>query len=1068
MNLLAHAVSHYRSTFCILALIIIAGLFSYNHMPVEANPEVQVPYVYVGVTLDGVSPEDGARLLARPIEQELRSLEGLDEIIATSQESRVTILVKFEVGAVEADKAVQEVRNAIDRAKAEMPSDTDEPVVEEISAADMPSITVALTPELGTHERVLYQTAKMLQREIESLSDVLEAKLVGHREEVVEALINPSRLENYNITSDQLINAILGNNLLVPAGQLDTGKGKFSVKVPGLIETYQDVFAIPVKSTPQGVVTLGDVTEIRRTFKDADSFTTVNTRPAMLLEVEKRTGSNQIKVSSDVRELVERLRDRIPPGVKVSYALDQSDYSLEMVSEMSGNIVTAMALVMVIVVAALGFRSGLLVGLGIPFSLLMSLIWLDHLSFSFNFMVMFGMMLALGMLIDGSIVITEFADRKMAEGLSSRAAYSISVKRMLWPVVASTATTLAAFLPMMFWPGVAGDFMRYLPVTVFSVLISSLLYALFFAPVIGSLMGKSAMDLEVQNYLRSLESESPTQLPGHTGRYARALAWCLRRPVVFFLFTLLVLVMIFMAYGRFNNGMMFFADTEEKYGTVTVQAMGNLSVEEARTIVMDVERRVLAVEEVQSTYASSGGGLGPRESTKDEIGTITVELKDPKTLAISTREAMEKIRAVTSNIPGILVSARLMEGGPPVGRPIQVQLESNDSDKLLAAALQVRRHLETGMTGLRDITDTTPLPGIEWEMKVDRSRAAQAGVNVVEVGRAVQLVTNGVRLGEYRPDDSDEEVEIRVRYPVDLRGINVLDDLRVNTSSGPVPIGSFVQRVAQPKVDKVERIDAIQVMTVKADVAQGVLADDKVKEVQQWLDENPLDSAVKVVFRGANEEQEKSMQFLAVAFSLALFLMFVLLVTQFNSFYQGLLILSAVIMSTAGVLLGLLLTGQVFSTILTGVGVVALAGIVVNNNIVLIDTYNFVRKENKDLSDKQAVISACAQRLRPVFLTTATTVLGLLPISMAVSIDLVGRDIVVDGMITSMFQPLASAIVFGLIFSTVLTLLVTPVMLLLPRRLLFLFRLYVQPLYQPVWERVSKSWHKLKAQSRTE
>ncbi len=1050
MNLLQLAVSHFRSTLCIVFLILGLGINSYNHMPLEAEPEVTVPYVYVGVTLNGVSPEDGARLLVRPIEQEVRSLENLDEIVATAKESHATILVKFEAGSVDIDKAVNDVRTAVDRAKAELPSDADEPIVEEISASEFPSITVSLTSGDGVQERVVFQTAKMLQREIEGITDVLEAKLAGHREEVVEAIIDPSRLEHYNITSDELVNAILGNNLLVPAGQIDTGTGRFSVKVPGLIETYQDVYGIPIKSTPEGVVTLGQVTDIRRTFKDPDTFTTVNNKQAILLEVDKRTGTNQILVSQAVRAKVTELKNRIPPGVQISYSFDQSDFTTAMVSEMSGNIITAMALVMVIVVAALGFRSGALVGVGIPFSLLMSLIFLDYLSYSFNMMVMFGMMLALGMLIDGSIVITEFADRKMAEGMSSRAAYQISVKRMFWPVVASTATTLAAFLPLMFWPGVAGDFMGYIPVTVFAVLSSSLLYALLFAPVAGSMMGKSEIEPDVQNYLRSLETEDPVDMAGHTGRYARLLNYLLRRPLVFFLATLLVLCTIFMAYGKYNNGVMFFAETEEKYGTVSVQAMGNLAVEERRKIVTDVEATVLQVEGVHSTYGSSASGGGSREGSKDEIGLIMVELEDPATIGYSTHKVFANIREATKGIPGVLVSADPFEGGPPVGRPIQIQLESAYGDKLLQETLRVRDYLVNDVEGLRDITDTSPLPGIEWEMAVDRSRAAQAGVNVAEVGRAVQLVTNGVQIGEYRPDDSDDEVEIRVRYPLSARGIQVLDDLRVNTPNGPVPIGGFVQRIAKPKVDKVERIDAIQVMTVRADVEEGVLADDKVKEVQAWLDQTPSHKDVKINFRGANEEQEKSMQFLAVAFSLALFLMFVLLVTQFNSFYQGFLILSAVVMSTAGVMLGLVLTGQVFSTILTGVGIVALAGIVVNNNIVLIDTYNFVREDNRDLTPTQAVIIACAQRLRPVFLTTATTVLGLLSIALGYSVDLVGRSVVADGVVTSMFQPLAFAIVAGLVFSTLLTLLVTPVMLVVPGRVVYLFKLFVLPRVKPI------------------
>ncbi|MCV6624588.1 MAG: efflux RND transporter permease subunit, partial [Cellvibrionaceae bacterium] len=502
MNFLETAVNRSRSTLCILLLILLVGISARNEMPVEMQPDVSLPFVIVSVFQEGISPEDGARLLLRPLEQELRTIEGLEELKGTARESMAYILAEFE-----SDKdiklAVTEVREAVDRAKAELPQEAEEPVVDEASATDFPAIVVTLRGEVS--ERTLFQSAQMLKREFEGIPAVLEANMVGHREEVAEVIIDPDQLEHYGITSAELINAVIGNNLLVPAGELDRNKGRFAIKVPGLIETAEDVFGIPIKSTPDGVITLGEVTDIRRTFKDPSRFTSVNGDSAIAVEVTKRRDANQIAVTRQVQATVERLRANIPKGVTVEYVLDTSGFALTMVSEMEGNIVTAMLLVMVIVVAALGFRSGLLVGFGIPFSLLFAVIIINYLGYSFNMMVMFGMLLALGMLIDGAIVITEFADRKMAEGLSSNAAYQISVRRMFWPVVASTATTLAAFLPLMFWPGVAGEFMGYLPTTVFAVLVGSLLYALLFAPVLGSLMGRSEMELGVQQYLKRLE-----------------------------------------------------------------------------------------------------------------------------------------------------------------------------------------------------------------------------------------------------------------------------------------------------------------------------------------------------------------------------------------------------------------------------------------------------------------------------------------------------------------------------------------------------------------------------------
>ncbi|AQQ68665.1 acriflavin resistance protein [Microbulbifer agarilyticus] len=1035
MKLLDGAIDRFRSSISLMLLIVIMGIAARGAMTVESSPEVNPPIVIVQVRHEGISPEDGVRLLIRPLEQEIRSLEGVEQVVANARESLVYLVIEFD-SAIDIDIAVDDVRNAVDRAKAELPRDADEPVVEEASAQPFPTIVVTLASE-GASERELLRSAQLLKRRIENVSEVLSADISGSREEVVEAIIDPVRLEHYQITSGELINAVLGNNLLIPAGEMDVSKGRFSVKVPGLIESASDVYQIPLKQSDDGVVTLGQVTDIRRTFKDATSYTSVNGQQGLSVNVEKRTGASSVDLADKVREVVNAEREYLPRGVKVDFVFDQSNWARDMVSEMEGNILTAMLLVMIIVVSALGFRSGLLVGLGIPFSLLFGFIITWYLGYSFNFMVMFGMLLALGMLIDGSIVITEFADRKMAEGLSARAAYSIAVRRMFWPVVASTGTTLAAFLPIIFWPGVVGDFMRFLPVTVFSVLAGSLVYALFFAPVVGSVFGKGRVDLASQQHLKQLEHGDPSALGGITGFYARMLTSVVRYPLISFGGTIAVLVGIFIAFNAFNPGMEYFTETEEQYGNVEVRALGNLSLEEKRALVTQVETAVMQVPEVRVVYTSigSGGISGNQDRSPDQIANLLVELQPTDLRDRKSRDIFADIRQRTGGFAGIKTSAKAFEGGPPVGKAIVLELRSRDYDSLLAETWRLHRALENEFDGLRDVVNTAPLPGIEWEVKVDRSKAALYGADLTGVGRAVQLVTNGVLMAEYRPDDSDEEVDIRIRYPDYARGITALDELKVNTPGGAVPVSSFVSTVAGPRVDKIERIDGITRMQIKADVEDGVLADDKVREIRQWLKQHPIDGNVELLYRGADEETSETLVFLQVAFSLSLFLMFILLVTQFNSFYQSALILSSVIMSTAGVLLGLTLTQSTLSVIMTGVGIVALAGIVVNNNIVLIDTYNFVRKADPELSAGAAAVKAAAQRLRPVFLTTATTILGLLPLALGVSVDMVGRDIVVNGVIASFWVKLASAIVYGLSFSTLLTLIVTPVMLALPSAL---------------------------------
>ncbi|MFL0795914.1 MAG: efflux RND transporter permease subunit [Cellvibrionaceae bacterium] len=1032
MSPLSIAISRFRTTICVMVFIFLAGIMARSIMPIESSPKVNVPMVYVGLFQEGISPEDAVRLLVRPLEQELRSIDGVEEIIATSRENSATVLIEFDMNN-DIDKAVNDVREAVDRARSRFPADAEEPVVSEVSAQPFPTIVVTLSGD-DVQERLLFNTAQRIKRDIENVSDVLDVNMAGHREEVAEAVIDPDKLEFHGITSGDLVAALRGNNLLVPAGEIDTGKGRFSVKVPGLIETVKDVYQLPLKSSADGVVTLGQVAEIRRTFKDRKSFTSIDGKSAIALEVVKRTEANEIAVAEAVRGLVESEIDTIPEGIAIKYVFDQSKFSRQLVSELQGNIITAMMLVMVVVVAALGVRSGLLVGLGIPFSLLIGTMVCYYLGYSFNFMVLFGMLLALGMLIDGCLVVTEFADRKMAEGEDSRTAYQTAVKRMFWPVLSSTGTTLAAFTPILFWPGVPGDFMGYLPVTVFAVLIGSLFYALLFAPALGAYVGGSSK----QQHQVVNEDDIPdmAHLDKGAQTYARVLEFVTQRPIKTAATSVAVLFLIFEIYGRFNAGVEFFTETEEAYGSVIVRAQGNYSIDEIEPLVKEVEERVLSVPGVLRVYTRSGGGgiSGNRETSKDEIATMMVELTEVRDRELGSKETFALIRAATADLPGIYVSADQLESGPPVGKPVQVQLASRDPERLRAVTAQVKEHF-MGVSGLRDVEDTLPLPGIEWELEVDRAEAALYGLDVLQVGYSVQLVTNGMLLGEYRPDDADEEVDIRVRFTEKERGLDGLKTLRINTPHGPVPISQFVRQVPKPKVDSIQRIDGVEVKFVKANVEDGVLADDKVKEIQQWLDVANLDPNVDVSFRGANEEQAESAAFLGVAFLLALFLMFILLVAQFNSFYQAFLVLSAVIMSTAGVLLGLTLTQETFSVIMTGVGIVALAGIVVNNNIVLIDTYNHLRDVLPEYSPPKLVVMAGAQRLRPVLLTTVTTVLGLLPIAMHTSIDLVGRNVEVGGVVASMWVPLASAIVYGLVFSTVLTLIVTPALLLLPYQL---------------------------------
>ena len=1031
MNALVDAaVNRTRTTLLLMLMVIIAGIYSLQAISVEGDPYIQVPFFQIQLYNEGISPEDAERLLVMPMEIELRSVEGVEEITSYATENFGMLLVEFDADH-NITEALIDIREAVDRAKAELPSSTEEPIIHEESTSDYPILQINLVGD-EVPERTLYSLALDLRNEIEAIPEVMEAELQGHREEVLEIIIDPIALESYEISGEKLISTLARNNRLVPAGSIDTGEGRFSVKVPSVIEEANDIFDLPLKTSNDAVITVKDIATIRRAFKDRTSYARVNGQRTISINVIKRGNANIIKTVAKAKAIVEKYRANLPGKVQVFYSQDKAPFAETQVRELQGNILTALALVMVIVVAAMGLRSGLIVGLGIPVSLIFAVTILHQIGYTYNFMVMFGMLLALGMLIDGAIVVTEYADRRMIEGANRRNAYAEAAKRMFWPVVASVATTLAAFLPLMLWPGIVGKFMRYLPVTVFTVLLGSLLYALVFGPAIGAVFGKAANGQDqFRRDLDVMENGDPRTLAGITGWYARLLGWCSHHAWLTMTLTISILVGSFFAYSNFGKGAIFFSDSEPQFGLLRVKAQGNMSAYEINELVSEVEDIVIEVEGIKDINLHTMIPGGPSRGASDRIGMMYLELLPETQRTIKGSEIFENIREKTRDLSGFTVEIEEMQDGPRQGKPIEVQFSSFDRDLMEPAVARVVAHMET-IEGLRDIADTRSLPGLEWKLSVDRAQAALYGADVTSVGFAVQLITNGVKIGEYRPDRSDDAVDIRVRYPEEKRGISALDQLKILTSQGLVPISNFVTREAANNIDTIQRVDGKPVEYIRAGVEAEVLADDKVKELRAWLKTQQFDPRLNIDFRGADEEQQESQQFTMIAFSLSLLLMFVLLVTQFNSLYQALLILFAVVMSTAGVLLGLLITDRPFSSLLTGIGIVALAGIVVNNNIVLIDTFNNIRKRNPGLDYVTLITRTGAQRLRPVLLTTLTTIFGLLPLAMNFSVDLINRTIVHGSQMSGMWVPLSQAIVSGMAFAAILTLVATPAMLALP------------------------------------
>ena len=1021
------ALGRSRMVLASLVLIAVMGALSYSTIPKEADPDVNIPIIYVRMVLEGISPEDAERLLVRPMEHKLKAIEGVKEMRSTAREGGASVILEFDAG-FDVDKALTNVREKVDQAKPDLPDEAEEPTVHEVNVGLFPVLVVALSGAVP--ERALLSIARNLKDEIQSIPAVLTAELSGHRDELLEVVVDPARLEALQVTQAELIQAVALNNRLVAAGVLDTGQGRFAIKVPGLFENAGDVMDMPVKVKGDGVVKLGDVASVRRAFKDATQFARVNGRPTIAIEVKKRLGTNIIDTIEEVRRVVAEMQSAWPAGVTVDFLQDRSTIIRTMLKDLENNAVSAILLVMVVTVAALGLRSSILIGIAVPSSLLFGMLVLDSLDFTVNIVVLFALILAVGMLVDGATIVVEYADRKMVEGVPPDQAYAQAAKRMAWPVIASIATTLAAFMPLLFWPGVVGEFMKFLPLTLIATMVGSLLMALIFLPPLGALFARpSVRERGEARNLASMETGRIEDIGGLTGAYARMLHAVAQHPLKVVMVSAAALIGVQTIYWSLGRGVEFFPDVEPDQALVYVHARGNLAAEEKNELVRQVETEVLRVAGIKTVYTRVGGSnaAGGDEKSEDVIGTLFLEFTDWETRP-KAGQLLDEIRRRAANLPGIAVETKKPRAGPPAVKDIQIELRARAPEHLDGAAIKLREYLQ-GVPGLIDVEDSRPLPGIQWAIKVDRAQAGRFGADVSTVGYVVQLVTNGIKLGEYRPDDSDEEIDIRVRYPLEERGIDQLDRLRVQTRDGQVPISNFVVRKAEPKTGNLNRTDGLRALRVLANVEEGLLVDDKVREIKAWLAENPLDPAVTVKFKGSDKDQREAQAFLQKAFMMAIFLMAIILVTQFNSFYRVLLILTAVIMSTVGVFLGLIVTGQTFGIVMTGIGIISLAGIVVGNNIVLIDTYSILRKAG--MPPLEAVWRTGAQRLRPVMLTTVTTIVGLIPMIFQVNVDFVAADISVGAPSTQWWVQLSTAVAFGLTFATCLTLIVTPCLLML-------------------------------------
>ncbi|OBT17260.1 acriflavin resistance protein [Vibrio sp. UCD-FRSSP16_10] len=1016
------ALSRSRTVLTLLVMLIIAGVYTYITIPKESSPDITIPIIYVSVGHQGISPLDAERMLVRPIEQELRSIEGVKKMTSIASEGHGSVTLEFVAGS-NLDKAMTDVREAVDLVKSKLPDGSDDPTVNEVTlASEQPVLSVAL---YGTvPERTIVQIGRQIQDKLESYKQILEVDIAGDREDIVEVVVDPLLMESYGLDQGDIYNLIAASNRVVAAGFVDTGYGRFSVKVPSVFSSLKDVLELPVKVDGKQVITFGDVASVRRSFRDPESFARLNGESAVVLDVKKRAGENIIESVNIVKAVLAEAQKmpEWPSNLLVKYTYDDSKNVDTMLTDLQNNVLSAIILVVIVIIAILGVRTALLVGISIPGSFLTGLLVLSIFGLTVNIVVLFSLIMAVGMLVDGAIVVTEFADRKMQEGVAKKEAYRDAAKRMAWPITASTATTLAAFAPLLFWPDTTGEFMKYLPLTLIATLSASLVMALVFVPVLGSLIGKPQyMNPVNQSRIKQLHDGDFTQATGFTKLYYHTLAVAIRHPLKVLLSAILLAIAVGFSYSKAGLGAEFFPEVDPPYFNIKARSYGDLSIVEKDHIMRELEQVLIGHPELESVYTRTGG--------QDEIGTIQVtpvDWQDRRPI----KDIIEELRSQTDQFAGVEIEYKFPDAGPPVENDLVIEVTARDAHLIDASAKKIRLWADSN-PALTNVSDNSSKEGIDWTIDVDRADAARFGADASLVGNTVQFVTNGLRVGDYLPDDTDDEVDILVRYPEDKRDIGRFDELRVKTALGLVPITHFARVKAEPKQDTINRLDGTRIVNIVADMSEGYNLAIELPKIEKALQALDLPDGINVSIKGQNEEQQNSSNFLQSAFLAALAVMALILITQFNSFYQALLILSAVLFSTVGVFAGLLLFQRPFGIVMSGIGVIALAGIVVNNNIVLIDTFNQLRR--RGLSKEEAILRTGVQRLRPVMLTTVTTILGLMPMVLQTNVDLINQKIEIGAPSTQWWTQLATAIAGGLAFATVLTLVLTPCLLMFGR-----------------------------------
>ena len=1099
------AVDHSTSVIVLFLFVTVAGLLFYRAIPKESFPEVEIPNIAINTIYPGVSPADVESLVTRKIEEELSSISDIKELASTSVEGYSSVVAEFE-SDVNMDEALQKVREKVDLARPELPADAEDPSIMEFSAAEIPVMQVNLAGGYGLVR--LKEVGEDLQERIESIPAVLRVALRGGLEREVQVDVDLAKLKYYNVSFNDVLDAIRLENVNVPGGSIDVNGLKYLVRVDGEFQDPTLIRDLVVKTVGGRPVYVRDVADVEFGFAERETYARLGDKPVVTLDVVKRSGENIIATAEAVRAEVDAMRPLFPPSTEVSITSDQSEDIEEMVMSLQNNIISGLVLIVGVLLFVLGLRTSVFVAVSIPTSMFLSFVVLGLMGVSMNMVVLFSLILALGMLVDNAIVVVENIYRFVEEGWDRKTASKKATGEVAAPVIAATATTLAAFAPLLFWPGMAGEFMKYLPMTLIVTLSSSLFVALVIVPTLCSIFirpenaprrpmrrrarlgllivaGLFLLVVAFVNPLTALlfgvaggglwlvhakvldrmgKAFMTGGMPRFVAWYERRLKWSLAHRFVILLISVLALGGSIAAYlllappveyfpEDIPPGTMFVA-IEAPVGTsarVTNGYASRLKAELAGIAGID------DVESVVTTVGSTGGGNfmeggGP---SGPEAGRITLSLVEYRAQQFDPFATLQEMQErVGIDLAGAEVQVDKVTEGPPGGPPVNIEIVGEDPERLrgladLAIGVIEASPIYGRLVGLEsDMNDARP----ELRVAVDREKAGLYGLSTNEVGFAVRGAINGIEAAKYRTGNDEYDIIVRLRQE-DRDDLAALGDLSVFSDGQQVPLLSVADWAVDQGYGSIRRKDMDRVATISAEVAAGFNSNAVRTQVETVLagfsEELPLGYSMR--FTGEQEDQQEAMSFLFTAFMAALMLIALILVSQFNSVVKPLIILSSVIMSTVGVLVGLLVFRMPFVIIMTGVGVISLAGIVVNNAIVLIDYIDLLRKRD-GMGRREALVQGGKTRLRPVLLTACTTALGLIPLAIGLNLDFFGLfsslapEFYWGGEQAAWWGPMAVAVIVGIVFATFLTLVLVPVLYSLVDDLVVHFRgHYVKP-----------------------